>query len=73
MMKKFIVQENLISSCSAGGPSVKDAAKERWMELCEQALNEQSPERFDQIVDEIIRLLAEKKQRVNEKKSSTAN
>jgi hypothetical protein len=72
MVKKFIVQENPISSCSAGGPSVKDAAKERWMELCEQAAKEQSPERFDEIVDEIIKLMAEKKHRVNEKKS-TAN
>ena len=52
---------------------MKDAAKERWMELCEQATKEQSPERFDEIVDEIIRLLAEKKQRVNEEKSSTSN
>lgn len=52
---------------------MKDVAKERWIELCEQAANEQNPERFGEIVDEIIRLLAEKKDRVEAKKRPSPN
>jgi hypothetical protein len=73
MWKKFTAQETSVSSCCAGGLSVKNVAKERWIELCEQAANEQNPERFGEIVDEIIRLLAEKKDRVEAKKRPSPN
>ncbi len=37
--------------------------KERWMELCAQASNEQDPERLLALVQEINRLLEEKERR----------
>ncbi len=38
--------------------------KEKWMALCEQAANEQDPEKLMVLVAEIDRLLAEKQQRL---------
>jgi len=37
--------------------------KERWVELCEQAAVEQDPQRLVQLVQEIIRLFEEKRER----------
>jgi hypothetical protein len=47
--------------------------RERWMQLCEQAANEQDPEKLLQLVEEINRLLEEKEQRlgIKPKKDST--
>jgi hypothetical protein len=42
-------------------------AKDRWMELCERATTEQNPERFNEILNEIIRLLSEKSNRIGQK------
>jgi hypothetical protein len=39
-------------------------AKERWMELCEQAANEQDPHKLMELVTEINRLLVEKEKRL---------
>jgi hypothetical protein len=39
--------------------------KERWMELAEQVANEQDPVKFDQLVDELNRLLREKDSRLH--------
>jgi hypothetical protein len=38
--------------------------KEKWMALCEQAANEQDPEKLMVLIAEIERLLAEKQQRL---------
>ena len=38
--------------------------KEYWMQLCEQAANEQDPERLMELVREITRLLEEKERRL---------
>jgi hypothetical protein len=38
--------------------------KEKWMALCEQAAEEQDPEKLMALVAEIDRLLAEKQQRL---------
>ena len=38
--------------------------KERWLELCEQAANEQDPKKLWVLVTEISRLLEEKQRRV---------
>lgn len=38
--------------------------KERWMILCEQAAQEQDPEKLMDLVQEITRLLDEKQQRL---------
>jgi hypothetical protein len=38
--------------------------KERWMSLCEQAAQEQDPDKLMQLVEEITRLLDEKQQRL---------
>jgi hypothetical protein len=48
--------------------------KERWMELAEQVANEQDPQKFDDLVAELNRLLAEKDNRLHPQpkdKSST--
>ena len=36
--------------------------KERWLQLCEQAVVEQDPERLMKLVDEINQLLMEKEE-----------
>jgi hypothetical protein len=44
---------------------MKGEKKERWMELCEQAANEQDSEKLIELANEIVRLLDEKKQRLS--------
>ncbi len=46
---------------------MKGEKKERWMELCEQAANEQDSEKLIELAREIDRLLEEKKQRLRNK------
>ena len=46
--------------------------RERWMQLCEQAANEQDPKRLMELIEEINRLLVEKEQRLKQKGDSTA-
>jgi hypothetical protein len=41
-----------------------DKDKERWLKLCEQAANEQDPQKLMHLVAEITRLLGEKEQRL---------
>jgi hypothetical protein len=43
---------------------MKGEKKERWMELCEQAANEQDGAKLHELVMEIDRLLAEKEDRL---------
>ena len=43
---------------------MKDKAKERWMELCEQAANEQDSTKLIALIREINRLLDAKKKRL---------
>jgi hypothetical protein len=45
---------------------VKGEAKERWMELCEQAANEQDSQKLLELTKEIDRLLAEKEARLKD-------
>jgi len=47
--------------------------KEYWMQLCEQAANEQDPDKLMELVKEINRLLEEKEQRLQREKSKGAN
>ena len=48
---------------TSGGQSVKGAAKERWMDLCEQA-DEQDVAKLLELTKEINRLLTEKENRL---------
>jgi len=45
---------------------MRGQAKERWMELCEQAANEQDSKRLLELTQEINRLLDEKEQRLKD-------
>ena len=47
---------------------MKGEKKERWMELCEQAADEQDGEKLLAIVWEIERLLKEKEERIRNAK-----
>jgi hypothetical protein len=47
-----------------------DQAKERWMELCEQAAKEKDSAKLSALVTEINRLLDEKTRRLKEQKSA---
>jgi hypothetical protein len=40
--------------------------RERWMRLCEQAANEQNPEKLMELVKEITKLLDDKARRLGE-------
>ena len=44
--------------------SMQGALKERWFDLCAQAIIEQDPDRLLQLAHEINRLLEEKEQRL---------
>lgn len=44
--------------------------KERWQILCEQAANEQDPQKLMDLVREINRLLEEKQKRLTEKRNA---
>jgi hypothetical protein len=48
--------------------------KEVWLELCEQAANEQDPKKFLALITEINRLLTEKEARIanSSKRASSA-
>jgi len=45
---------------------VKDQSKERWEILCEQAANEQNPQRLMVLVAEITQLLDHKRNRIQQ-------
>ena len=47
---------------------MKNEAKLHWTELCEQAANEQDPQKLTELVKEICRLLDEKQNRLDGKK-----
>jgi hypothetical protein len=47
--------------------------KERWMELCEQAANEQDPQKLLDLVLEIDAALAEKEARLEDAAATAAN
>jgi hypothetical protein len=44
---------------------MKGETRELWWHLCEQAANEQDPQKLMELVHEINRLLDEKQQRIN--------
>jgi hypothetical protein len=46
---------------------MKGEAKERWMELCEQAATEQDSAKLLALVAEINKLLEEKRRRISKK------
>jgi hypothetical protein len=50
---------------------MKGEKKEQWMRLCEQAANEQNPDKLIQLVHEINRLLEEKENRLKRESTST--
>ena len=43
-----------------------DRKKEEWLQLCEQAVNEQDPQKLMALIAEINRLLEVKEQRLKE-------
>ena len=43
--------------------------KERWIQLCEQAASEQDSQKLIKLLDEIFRLLEEKRSRVSKKEA----
>ncbi len=45
---------------------MKGEKREQWMRLCEQAANEQDPQKLLDLVREINRLLEEKEQRLRQ-------
>ena len=49
---------------------MKGEKKERWMELCEQAADEQNGAKLHELVMEIDRHLAEKEGRIKEANNS---
>jgi hypothetical protein len=57
----------------SGGLHLRGERKEYWMQLCEQAANEQDPDKLMELVKEINRLLEEKEQRLQREKSRGAN
>ena len=44
--------------------TMKGETAERWYKLCEQAANEQDPQKLMELIHEIDRLLAEKEERL---------
>jgi hypothetical protein len=58
-----------IKASADEGGLVRGEKKEKWMALCEQAANEQDPEKLMALVAEIDRLLAEKQERLRKQKS----
>jgi len=51
---------------------MQDKAKERWMELCEEAANETNSAKLLKLITEINRLLDEKSRRIKFKQSAKA-
>ena len=43
--------------------------KERWIQLCEQAASEQDSQKLIKLIDEIFRLLEEKRSRASKKEA----
>ena len=52
------------------GCIMEGAVKERWLELCELASKEQDPKELVKLVEEINRLLEEKKHRLRAKRTN---
>ena len=50
-------------------PSMYGKTKERWLELCEQAANEQDAANLKALIEDIARLLKEKEDRLKSKPS----
>ena len=48
-------------------------SNERWLELCAQAATEQDPEKLYALVEEINRLLEQKRLRLNQKRMAERN
>lgn len=48
---------------SNGGRDMKDKKQERWLELCRQAASEQDPARLLELLQEINKLLEERKRK----------
>jgi len=47
--------------------------KERWMQLCEQAANEQDPDKLMELIAEINSLLEQKERRLRGNTPGTGN
>ena len=56
-----------------GGGAVQGNTKERWLELCEQAITEQDPAKLYVLVREINRLLEEKRLHLNREREAQRN
>jgi hypothetical protein len=54
----------VMKSCVFGGLSSEMRAKEKWLQLCEQAAREQDSNKLMELVDEVNRLLLEEEERV---------
>lgn len=47
---------------SFGGNTLRGETKERWRELCEQAVAEQDPDRFITTIEELLEVLEEREE-----------
>jgi hypothetical protein len=56
----------------ARGAHLKGERKEYWMQLCEQAANEQDPQKLMDLVKEINRLLDEKERRLHRESAKSS-
>jgi hypothetical protein len=56
---------NYWRSAGATGGTIQGPVKERWKLLCEEAVNEQDPNRLLELIREINDLLAAKQNRLN--------
>lgn len=51
---------------------MKGEVKERWIRLCDEAAEEQDPERFRELIEEITKLLSNKRARIEANSSLTS-
>ena len=51
---------------------MQGATKERWLQLCELAAVEQDSEKLAALIEEINRLLAEKEERLKQRKAQVS-
>ena len=65
-MERVVLQPNVLP---IGGTMI-GKQKEKWMELCELAANEQDANKLMALITEINRLLEEKAQRVEKRATS---
>jgi len=59
------------SNCLTGAPRCVMLDRERWFQLCQQAVIEEDPTRLFELVQEINHLLEERRERLRRLRSTT--